>query len=210
MFFELGDEAGTDGIEAGEEAAPDMPVAPEIFAGGGVDDGEIGIADWRGFYVIGDRIFGDAAVLIDRASLATREEHIATAVWVGGEKKNEVGLRAIGDDLEFLPFFQTCQGFGADAVGASFIEEVDGFGVEDTRRAGELLLREGGRGGEEEGKSEKRGDETHVHLRMGKSIPEKGDWKSETDSKRGWLPRSLHSEPQRARLSGRDDRREAG
>jgi hypothetical protein len=37
LFFELGDEASADAIEAGQESAPEMLVAPEILAGFGVE-----------------------------------------------------------------------------------------------------------------------------------------------------------------------------
>ena len=65
LFFEFGDQAGTDAVPTGEESTPDVLVAPEIFAGFRVENGQIGIPGGRGFVVIGDRIFGDMAAIID-------------------------------------------------------------------------------------------------------------------------------------------------
>jgi len=65
LFLEFGDQAGTDAVKTGEESTPDVLVAPEIFAGLRVENGQIGIARGRGFVVIGDGIFRDMAAIID-------------------------------------------------------------------------------------------------------------------------------------------------
>jgi len=41
LFFEFGDQAGTDAVKSGEESTPDVLVAPEIFAGLRVENGQI-------------------------------------------------------------------------------------------------------------------------------------------------------------------------
>jgi len=90
FFLELGDEAGANAVEAGEESAPNVLVAPEIFRGFGIDDGEVGISSRSGLIVIGDGILGDVAVIVDRAGLSAGEENVAAFVWVGGEQEDQV------------------------------------------------------------------------------------------------------------------------
>jgi hypothetical protein len=64
LLFQFGDKAGTNTVGTGEEAAPEMLVAPEIFASLRVENGEIGIASGRSFVVIGDGVFGDVTLVI--------------------------------------------------------------------------------------------------------------------------------------------------
>jgi len=88
LFFELGDEASADAIEAGQESAPEMLVAPEILAGFGVEDSEASIARRRDFVVIRDGVFGDVALIVDRAGLSTGEEDVAAFVRIGGKEED--------------------------------------------------------------------------------------------------------------------------
>ena len=41
LFLEFGDQAGADAVKTGEESTPDVLVAPEIFAGLRVENGQI-------------------------------------------------------------------------------------------------------------------------------------------------------------------------
>jgi hypothetical protein len=164
LLFEFGDEASTDTIETGEETAPDMFIAPEIVAGFRVEDGEIRRTSRGSFVVIGDGILGDVPCIVDRTGLAAREKDVAAFVRVGGEKEYKVGMFGVVDEAEFAPLFEL--GYGAVAYGieAGSVEEVDGFGVEDAGRLGELFLCDSG-GGAEEDESEEKGETAHRHLR---------------------------------------------
>jgi hypothetical protein len=102
--------------------------------------------------------------IVDRTGLAAGEKDVAVFVRVGGEKEDEVGLLAVVDEAEFAPLFELGDGAVAYGIGAGFVEEVDGFGVEDAGRLGELFLGESG-GGAEEDESEEKGETAHRHLR---------------------------------------------
>lgn len=127
LLFEFGDEAGADAIETGDETAPGVALAPEIGAGLRIDDGEISIARGRSFVVIGDRVFGDVATIIDGAGLSAGEKDVAAFVRVGGEKEEEARLFGVADELELPPFLELREGMVADRVGAGLVEEVDGW-----------------------------------------------------------------------------------
>jgi hypothetical protein len=163
LLFQFGDKAGTNTIETGEEAAPEVLVAPEIFASLRVENGEIGIASGRSFVVIGDGVFGDVPLVVDGAGLSAREQDAAAFVRVGGEKEDEVGVFGVRDNFELAPFSELVEGMVADGIGSGLVDEADEFGVEDAGRLGELLLRK--RGGIEEDESEEKGERTHRHLR---------------------------------------------
>lgn len=163
LLFQFGDKAGTNTIETGEEAAPEMLVAPEIFASLRVENGEISIANGRSFVVIGGGVFGDVTFVVDGAGLSAREQDVVAFVRVGGEREDEVGVFGVGDNFELAPFSELVEGMVADGIGSGSVDEADGFGVEDAGRLGQLLLRE--RGGVEEDESEEKGERTHRHLR---------------------------------------------
>jgi hypothetical protein len=163
LLFQFGDKAGTNTIETGEEAAPEMLVAPEIFASLRVEKGEIGRASGRSFVVIGDGVFGDVTLVVDGAGLSAREQDVAAFVRVGGVKEDGVGVFGVRDNFKLAPFSELVEGMVADGIGSGLVDEADGFGVEDAGRLGKLLLRK--RGGVEEDESEEKGERTHRHLR---------------------------------------------
>jgi len=74
---------------------------------------------------------------------------------------------AIEDDLEFVPLFQSRQGFGADGVRASLVEEINSFCIQDAWRLGKLFLGECGGCGKDDEESEKR---VHEPIRKAEGV----------------------------------------
>lgn len=140
MLLEFLDEAGADAVETGEETAPDVFVAPENVAGLGIDDAEVGVAGWGSLGIIGNLVLRHAARCIDGTGLTVCEKDVAALIGIGGKKEDEIGLGAVVHDSEFAPFFQPRGRFGTYSVGAGLVKEQDGFGSNDARRMGELLL----------------------------------------------------------------------
>ena len=83
MRCQFADEASADTVESGKQAAPDVMIAPKIFAGVGVNDGKVGFAAGRGFRVGGDGIRGNAPIIVNGAGLPIGEENIAGVIRVG-------------------------------------------------------------------------------------------------------------------------------
>ena len=183
LLFQFGDKAGTNTIETGEETSPDMFIAPEIFARLWVEDGEIRGTSGGSFVVIGDGVFGDVTLVVDGTGLPASKQDVAAFVRVGREKEDEVGVFGVVDEAEFAPLSELGEGVVADGIGASLVEEANGFGIEDAGRLGQLLL--GERAGVEENESEEKGERTHRHLRAERVLLTVMDGRVE--EKVGWV-----------------------
>ena len=119
LFFELGDEASADTIEAGQESAPEMLVAPEILAGFGVEDSEVSIARRRDLVVVRDGVFGDVAVIVDRAGLSTGEEDVAPLYGSAERRKTRsacLGSETSWNFFHFLSWVRACSPTEAEPV----------------------------------------------------------------------------------------------
>lgn len=170
FLCEFGDEAGTDAVKAGEETAPGMLAAPEVFTSFWIDDGEIGVTGRRSLVVVGNLVLGDVAVFVDRTGLSTCEEDIAAFVRVGGEKEDKVGFLGIRHQLELAPLLELRQRVIADRIRPGLVEEADLLGIEDPRRLRKLLLLEEWRGARDSDRNEK-GEARHdISAVLGRGI----------------------------------------
>ena len=71
------DEAGAGRVAAGDEAAPNVRIGPEGFAGLGVEYSKVRIANRRATVIVGNGIFIDGTGFVDGASLAAGIDDVA-------------------------------------------------------------------------------------------------------------------------------------
>jgi hypothetical protein len=73
-------------------------------------------------------------------------DDVATSIRTGGQKKNQLSLLPVLNDLKVSPLFQLRQGSVGGSIGASAVVKIDCLGGLNFRRLHGLILRRGGDG----------------------------------------------------------------
>lgn len=130
LFAQLVDQTPACAVEAGQQAAPDVPAAPKPFAGNGVIHSEIGVG--RPIAKMKGQIRAKAPVALrigNTSGLIFRREH-----------KHQFRLIAALNYLESAPFFQLADRISTDGGESSLVLEINEFCSEKARRQIATLL----------------------------------------------------------------------
>ena len=115
LIAQLMDQTTAGAVEAGQQAAPDVPAAPKPLAGDGVIHGEIGV---------GRPIAKMKGQIRAKAPVALRIGNTSGLIF-RGEHEDQFRLIAALDYLEPAPSFQLSDRISADGGESGFVLEID-------------------------------------------------------------------------------------